>query len=473
MKWNGLMIDCSRLLERKDYYPRLIDFMAEWGMNVLLFHFCDDHGCSVALPGFRHLAAPHAFTPREMRALIARARSRGIDVIPEIETFGHTRFITDHPRHRHLGAGRRTRVIRFNAIDPLNPETHRLMSRLVAAVARLFPSPCLHLGCDEVDLRDYARRRGLDVAAVWTDYVNRMIALARAAGKTPMIWADHVEADDAIARALRKDVILVDWRYRGDVAGDVLPRLRRFGFRDLVVAPSLACYRHRFLPTDQAFENTALMAVQGRRHGAMGLINTVWCPYRYLQNALYYGVAWSAGAARCGGAPDEAALRRRFARKTFGTALVRPLDVFLRAWPRLRIDFLLAQKLVWPGKAVTAADARHLRQVRQWGDEAVAAADRYAPRHGREIWDGMVLAARGARLCAEGMLLGRSARPAAARVQAYRRELRDVRRLMSAEWDRTRYADDPQKRRPRFPNEADSHAMVLIRRLPRPGGGRP
>ena len=55
---DGVLIDCSRTMERHEYYFKLIDFMAEWGLNTLFFHFTDDHGCAVQLPGFLYEKVP-------------------------------------------------------------------------------------------------------------------------------------------------------------------------------------------------------------------------------------------------------------------------------------------------------------------------------------------------------------------------------------------------------------------------------
>ena len=61
---------------------------------------------------------------------------RGIEVIPELETFGHTRYITDKTEYQHLTAGKRTKEIHFNAINPLHEDTHSLMFQLIQSVAR-------------------------------------------------------------------------------------------------------------------------------------------------------------------------------------------------------------------------------------------------------------------------------------------------------------------------------------------------
>ncbi|MFC1452126.1 family 20 glycosylhydrolase [Verrucomicrobiota bacterium] len=465
MKVNGLMIDCSRLMERHEYYRRLVDFMADWGMNALVLHFSDDFGLAVRLPGFGSLAMPRAFSTRDIRNLTAHAKSRGIDIIPELEVFGHTRYLTDHPDYAHLFAGRKTRRLLFNAIDPLNAETLRLMRKLIRSTAKVFPSDFLHLGCDEVNLKDYCRERGMDEADVWTDYVNAMAGEALAAGKKPMIWGDHPAADGRIAAKLRKDLILVEWRYTAGIRDTVLPVLERAGFTDFIVAPSLACYSHRFLPPEAALENTKRMARIGARHRVMGLVNTIWCPWRYLQNALYYGIAYSALSVRGGGPVDKKAFHGEFAAKVLGTELARPLDRFLTAYPKMSINNVLARKIASKNPAFIESEWDELRRVNTLGRRALPAAEAYTPKRNADIWEGMVLACLAAWLCSEWCLLRAEPSCTAERRAAFNALLRSTRRRLDAEWDRTRYADDPQKRRTAFPDHADQYALVLMKRL--------
>ncbi len=466
MKINGLMIDASRLLEPKPYYTRLIEFMAEWKLNTLLFHFSDDYGCALRLKGFEHLAMPNAFTPRELQKLIAFAAERGIEVIPELETFGHTQYLTDHPDYRHLFAGKRTRALRFNAIDPFNPETHALMRKLIKTVAKVFPSRYLHLGCDEVDLSATCREKGLKVETVWTGYVNQMIQLAHDAGKTPIIWADHVSGNPGIARQLRKDVVLMDWRYTDDIKDGVLAQLQTAGFKKLMVAPSIACAQHRFLPTRRALENTDRMATFAAKHKAQGVINTIWCPWRYLQNTLYYGIAYSAESVRHGGYPDRTAFNKRFAGKVFATTLEPVLANFLENWLALVLDYDQSQKIAFKRNDFTPDEIRRLKQVTRLGDQTLRLAPDYTPRSNPEIWNAMVLSAQCVWLCAEGTLLRLTPSKDAKRKARYNTLLRQTRMEMDQEWDRTRDPDDPQKRKTRFPKQEDNYAMLLIRNLP-------
>ncbi len=462
MRINGIMIDCSRLMERHEYYFRLIDFLSAWGQNVLLLHFADDWGCGIALPGFEKLAMPNAFSTDEVRALIHHGRERGVEVIPELEVFGHTRFLTDQPDYEHLYAGTKSGRLTFNAVDPLHPQTHEVMDGLIRAVAELFPSRYLHLGCDEVDLTQYCRSKGLDEKAVWTDYVNGMIERAKQCGKTPMIWADHPAGEDAIAERLRKDVVLAEWRYEEDIGDTVLPRLKEAGFKDFVVAPSLACYRYRFFPTEISFENTKRMAAIGARHGVLGLINTIWCPWRYLQNALYYGIAYSARQVQAGGELNMREFQEEFARSVFGTALDGSLEQFLNLWPSLNITFQMAPKLTKQQPDYTEQEKESFRRMRRNGPEAMAAARQYTPAKNAGIWESAVLSARAAWLCAECALAQTGEMN---RKLNLKHELTAVRGAIGREWDRTRYPGDPQKHRPKFPDGGGQYALILMEKL--------
>src|SRR5512138_568696 len=103
MQIKGWMIDAARLPEPLPAYRRLIDFCAEWGFNTLLFRLADDQGSALRFASHPELATQaNAYTPAELTDLAAYAAARGIDLIPEVESFGHTGWITRAPAHAAL-----------------------------------------------------------------------------------------------------------------------------------------------------------------------------------------------------------------------------------------------------------------------------------------------------------------------------------------------------------------------------------
>ena len=101
-KYRGVMLDLARLTERHDYYLSFLPWLSKWGYNLLHLHFTDDQGCALRFPSRPELATPHAFTADEMREFAAEARRHGLEIVPEIECWGHTDFITRLKRYRHL-----------------------------------------------------------------------------------------------------------------------------------------------------------------------------------------------------------------------------------------------------------------------------------------------------------------------------------------------------------------------------------
>lgn len=464
---NGIMIDCSRLLEKQDYYYRLVDFMSEWNMNTLLLHFSDDHGLSVAIPGYEKLAHPHAFNPEDIRKFTQYAAKRGIDVIPELEVFGHTRYITDHPDYAHLFLGDRSGSISFNAIDPLNPEALALMKDMIAKTAVLFPSRFLHIGCDEVNLAPLGIDDKEAEAKIWTDYVNTMIAAVHESGKMPMIWSDHLRKDTAIAHNLRKDVMIVEWNYVPDYLPGNLNDFNEMGYRSVIMAPSISCYLLRVLPSRPGLRNVEAMAASVRDGTADGMINTIWLPMRYIQDAMWYGIAFGAHLVESGKEMDLNVFHRRFVRKTFGRPADKALRNYLEQWPDQHLDYRIYGALA-RGKtdfSQNPENMKNVREVHRLSTRLKAERPDFRPRRNSEILGSMYLATDVMYVLSEGLLIlsGEAFMPQ--QKAEWRETLSAVIEAVDAGWDRGRYADDPAKYAAKFPNQESSHLLILLKKL--------
>ncbi|MBW6457603.1 MAG: family 20 glycosylhydrolase [FCB group bacterium] len=469
---NGIMIDCSRLLEKHEYYYKLVDFMADWDMNTLLLHFSDDHGLSIVIPGFEQLAHPRAFTPEEIQKLIAYAESKGIEIIPELEVFGHTRYITDHPDYHHLFLGDRTGSISFNALDPLNPESVALMRMMIAAVADMFPSRFFHLGCDEVNLSALNLPKEQE-AQVWADYVNTMIAFAHEQGKMPMIWNDHLQKNDAIAGALRKDVMLVEWNYVPDYKPRNLARFQEMGYPSLIMAPSISCYLLRVLPSRPGLMNTEAMTASVRDGTADGLINTIWLPMRYIQNAMWYGIAYSAFLVNNNRDMDVHAFHQTFARKVFGAPLTKGLEYYLNRWPDLHLDYRfyinLANGMIdYSGRPDKMEE---LRAVYLLSSQLIEQRPYFKPRKNEEILKAIYLTTDVMHVLSNGLLILSKEPRTEEEVNGWKEKLAFVIEAVDAEWDRGRYPDDPAKYKAKFPNQSHSHLLIMLKKLSDLGEG--
>jgi hypothetical protein len=327
----GLMLDAARWVESPDYYRRFLDFCAEWRINAVIFRLTDDQGCAVRFRSHPELVThANALTPKAVAGLARYAAKRGVELIPEIESLGHARYITQTAQHADLNDHDPDGTAGYNAVIPLHPKTLRLLGDLYAETVELFPSRYLHAGCDEVNWGGSAFSRDLlatrSRAAVWSEYLNTLRARIEELGRQMIIWDDMVlQHDPGILDRLDRRIILHDWEYAGTDPAPVAARLalaRDKGFR-MIGGPALHwCKWGPRVGTAQlgnidAYADVYRAAGDG---ASLGVIVTNWCPSRYVRDSIWDGLAYAAVAMNEGGAPARTIAFPRFVERHYGAA---------------------------------------------------------------------------------------------------------------------------------------------------------
>ncbi len=347
----GLTVDAARLPEKLAYYQRLIDFCRDWKLNALLFRLTDDQGSMLRFRSHPELIThPHALTPHEARGLARYGEKRGVSVIPEIESFGHSRYITGTPRYAHLAdrepGGRRE----FVGLCPVDPETLSLIGDLYREVASIFPSPYLHGGCDEVNwggselslraLRTKSR------AQIWAEYLNSLDAVCRGLGKELIVWGDFVvHKEPGILPRLSKRIIVMDWQYyvtRPQPLARVAQQVADNGLRAIGAPAIISC---AWGPRAGELQLRNIDAYADayrslRTNRSLGVIVTNWIPSRYLQRSLWDTFAYAATALNLGSAVARQSAFRSFVERFYGAPWNRgwqkTFDMYYRITPSRR-----------------------------------------------------------------------------------------------------------------------------------------
>jgi hypothetical protein len=318
----GLMVDAGRVPESLDYYKRVIEFCADWDLNALQFRVADDQGAALRFSSVPDLLFhQNAFTPDQLRALAQFARSHGVDLIPELESFGHTGYITRSAAYAHL-LDNASQNSEFTGVIPVHPETLALFRKLYAEITSIFPSTFLHGGCDEVNWGGSALSRSalqtMSRSQIWAEYLNSLSHIAEGLGKQFIVWGDFVlHKEPTILGRLSKTIIVMDWNYQETSTEKVqqtLSTIHANGSRALG-APGLISYKWGpRAGTDQlanidAFAD-AYFAVENSN--SLGSILTNWVPSRYIQNSIWDGFAYAAVAFREGKATARNSGFQRF-----------------------------------------------------------------------------------------------------------------------------------------------------------------
>ncbi|HEY4415621.1 MAG TPA: beta-N-acetylhexosaminidase, partial [Verrucomicrobiae bacterium] len=174
--WRGLLLDVSRHFLTVGEVKGFLDLMALHKLNTLHLHLTDDQGWRLEIKKYPELTrvgsirkespkpgdrksgdgkpyGPFFYTQKQIRDLVAYARVRHIDIVPEIDMPGHVLgLLATHPDLSCRGTSLEVRTRWGIADDVLcigNPHSLVVMEDILDEVVQLFPSRYIHIGGDE------------------------------------------------------------------------------------------------------------------------------------------------------------------------------------------------------------------------------------------------------------------------------------------------------------------------------------
>jgi hypothetical protein len=327
-KMRGLMVDAGRVPETVAYYRRVIEFCADWELNTLQFRLADDQGSAMRFASVPDLVTHrNAFTPEQLKSLAEYGQNHGVDLIPELESFGHTGYITRSSAYAHLLDREATGSSEFTGIIPVNPESLQLFEKLYREVAATFPSIYLHGGCDEVNWGgSMLSRKALQTKTrgqIWAEFLNSLNQISAGLGKQFIVWGDIVlHKEPEILGQLSKNIIVMDWNYSDNSSArfrETFQKVSANGSRG-IGAPALSCYKWGARVGTEQLRNIDAYAdayLETKDPNSLGVILTNWVPSRYVQNSIWDGFAYAAVAFNDGTGTAQTSGFRRFVEKHY------------------------------------------------------------------------------------------------------------------------------------------------------------
>ncbi|KAK7050523.1 beta-hexosaminidase [Favolaschia claudopus] len=233
--YRGFMLDTAR-----NYFPvsdikRTLDAMSWVKINTLHWHVVDSQSFPLVVPGYTVLSekgaynAESVYTPKDVKDIVSYAAARGIDVIPEIDTPGHTSVISKaFPEH--IACPEAKPWASFANEPPAgqlrlaSEETSKFTAGLLKAAAGLFQSKFFSTGGDEINANCYAKdsetqasltSSGKTLAQALDTFTQVNHAALRSVGKSAMVWEEMV-LDNPVT--LANDTLVLVWISSQNVA---------------------------------------------------------------------------------------------------------------------------------------------------------------------------------------------------------------------------------------------------------------
>jgi hexosaminidase len=257
--WRGLMFDVSRHFFTKAEVKHFIDDMVRYKFNLLHLHLTDDEGWRVEIKSLPRLTTVGAYnvkkvgdfgsftppTPDEprnyggfytqddIRELVAYAKDRYVNIMPEIDVPGHSlAAVAAYPElsatpgadQYHVRSGEKimnwasggNTALVDNTLNPASEKTYEFLDKVVTEIAQLFPFPYIHMGGDECAKNFWAQSAEVktlmardtlkNMNEVQSYFEKRLEKIVEAKGKKFMGWDEIVEG------GLGPNAAVMSWR---------------------------------------------------------------------------------------------------------------------------------------------------------------------------------------------------------------------------------------------------------------------
>ena len=247
--WRGLMLDVSRHFFTKQEVKKFIDQMAEYKYNVFHWHLTDDQGWRLEVKSLPRLTAIGAwraprvgnwwerepqlptdslsyggyYTTEDIREIVEYAQQRYVTIVPEIDIPGHSMAAlsaypeiscTGGPFHVNVGNTFYTKI--ENSLCAGNEQTFEVLDSVFAEVARLFPSPYIHIGgdecykgfwekCSKCKMR-MQKEHLKNLEELQSYFIKRVANMVQKRGKQVIGW------DEILEGGLAPETIVMSWR---------------------------------------------------------------------------------------------------------------------------------------------------------------------------------------------------------------------------------------------------------------------
>lgn len=285
--YRGVMLDVSRHFYDKDFVIKQLRLWAKLKINRLHWHLTDGIGWRLQIDRYPELTDSVAhYTKEDIREVLEEAKKLHIDVIPEIEMFGHSEEVWKvYPQLFCTGRAEKSSEYCIG-----KEATFEFLQNVLDEVMELFPSEYIHIGGDEArkghwekcaDCQRRMKTEGLKSTDELQSYgITRIGEYVHSKGKKIIGW------DEIMEGGLAPGAMVMSWR---GVEGGIQAAEMGHG---VVMTPGQWCYINNcqdapafepvsqggYLPLSKVYKYDPAEGIQNVKY-VMGVQANLWTEY--------------------------------------------------------------------------------------------------------------------------------------------------------------------------------------------------
>ncbi len=282
--WRGAHLDVSRHFFGMDFIKKYVDLLAKHKMNTFHWHLVDDQAWRIEIKSYPKLtkigsvrketvvkkhfkpfvgdgkAYGGYYTQDEIREVVAYARERYVNIIPEIEMPGHSlAALAAYPQYSCTGGpfevGTKWGVFK-DIYCAGNDSTFVFLENILDEVMDLFPSKYIHIGGDEAPktrwkacakCQQRIKQEHLkDEKALQSYFIKRIEKYVNSKGRQIIGW------DEILQGGLAPKATVMSWR--GEKGGIAAAQQNH----SVIMTPMKPCYFDHYQSKDKDKEPFAI-----------------------------------------------------------------------------------------------------------------------------------------------------------------------------------------------------------------------
>ena len=288
----GYQLDVSRCkVPTMPTLRRIVDILASLGYNQ--FQLYTEHTFAYS----RHETAwrgASPMTPDEVRALDAYCAAKGVELVPNQNSFGHLERWLCHPEYNGLaelpaGGAVYKRWGNYvtkspRSLCPTDPRSVEFVAGLYDELLPCFRSKYVNVGCDEVLELEDAEGKGrsaAEIAAkgaprVYLDYLLKINRRCAERGHVMMFCGDIILHNPELIPELPADAVCLNWGYEANHPFARETAAFRRAKRRFIVCPGTSAWGSLSGRTANMMGNVDNAVTNGLANGMSGLMVADW-----------------------------------------------------------------------------------------------------------------------------------------------------------------------------------------------------